>query len=100
MGGSRREKRMRKRRIFAEIIGGIGAMKSHREHEVAVEQDSGNVFADIGLANPEERLAKADLAMRIAAAIRARRVTQAPAARGLQIAKPKSSRRLGGQSTR
>jgi predicted XRE-type DNA-binding protein len=90
---------MRKRRIFAEIIGGIGAMKSHREHEVAVEQGSGNVFADIGLANPEERLAKADLAIRIAAAIRARRLTQARAARVLKIDQPKVSRLLRGQLT-
>jgi hypothetical protein len=36
---------------------------------------SGNVFADIGLPNPEERLAKADLAIRISEAIRARRLT-------------------------
>jgi Helix-turn-helix domain len=40
------------------------------------EQGSGNVFADIGLLNPEERLAKADLAIRIAETIQARRLTQ------------------------
>jgi len=28
-------------------------------------EGSGNVFADLGLPNPEERLAKADLAIRI-----------------------------------
>src|SRR5260370_31468781 len=59
---------------------------------IPVEESSGNVFADIGLANPEERLAKADLAIRIAAAIRARRLTQARAERGLKIDQPKVSR--------
>lgn len=62
-----------------------------------VEESSGNVFADLGLANPEERLAKADLAIRIAAAIRARRLTQASAARVLGIDQPKISRLLRGQ---
>jgi len=88
---------MRKRRIFAEITEGIEAMKSHREHTVAVENSSGNVFADIGLPNPEERLAKADLAIRIAAAIRGRHLTQARAARVLKIDQPKVSRLLRGQ---
>ena len=37
---------------------------------IDVVEGSGNVFADIGLANPEERLAKADLAIRISSAIR------------------------------
>ena len=64
---------------------------------IPVEESSGNVFADIGLANPEERLAKADLAIRIAAAIRARRLTQARAARVLKIDQPKVSRLLRGQ---
>jgi hypothetical protein len=30
-------------------------------NRIEVEEGSGNVFADIGLPNPEERLAKADL---------------------------------------
>jgi predicted XRE-type DNA-binding protein len=58
---------------------------------------SGNVFADIGLPNPEERLAKAELAIRIAEAIRARRLTQTRAARILRIDQPKISRLLRGQ---
>ena len=31
--------------------------------KIQVEESSGNVFADIGLPNPEERLAKAELAV-------------------------------------
>jgi predicted XRE-type DNA-binding protein len=68
-----------------------------RRTSIPVEQGSDNVFADIGLPNPEERLAKADLAIRIAAAIRARRLTQARAARVLKIDQPKVSRLLRGQ---
>ena len=64
---------------------------------IVVEESSGNVFADLGLPNPEERLAKAHLAFRIGAAIRARRLTQARAARLLKIDQPKISRLLRGQ---
>jgi len=65
--------------------------------EIEVEESSGNVFADIGLPNPEERLAKADLAIRIAETIRARRLTQTRAAHILKIDQPKISRLLRGQ---
>ena len=64
---------------------------------IAVEEGSGNVFADIGLSNPEDRVAKADLAIRIAEAIRARRLTPTRAAHILQIDQPKISRLLRGQ---
>ena len=62
-----------------------------------MEESSGNVFADIGLSKPEERLAKADLAIRIAETIRARRLTQTRAARILKIDQPKISRLLQGR---
>jgi len=88
---------MRKRRIFMEMMEAVEAMRRVREGEHAVEKGSGNVFADLGLPNPEERLAKADLAIRIAAAIRGRRLTQARAARVLRIDQPKVSRLLRGQ---
>lgn len=65
--------------------------------KIKVEEGTGDVFADIGLADPEERLAKADLVVRIAEAIRARRLTQIRAARILQIDQPKISRLLRGQ---
>jgi len=65
--------------------------------KIQVEEGSGNVFADIGLPNPEQRLAKAGLAIRISEAIRARRLTQARAARLLKIDQPKISRLLRGQ---
>ncbi len=60
---------------------------------------SGNVFADLGLANAEEQLAKAELASRINQAIRQRRLTQAAAAELLGIDQPKVSRLLRGYLT-
>ena len=65
-----------------------------------VEEGSGNVFADIGLTNPEERLAKADLAIGISQAIRTRRPTQTRAAHMLGIDQPKISRLLRGSAIR
>src|SRR5215813_1039806 len=64
---------------------------------IEVHYGSDNVFADIGLPNPEEHLAKAELAWRITVAIRTRRLTQARAARLLKIDQPKISRLLRGQ---
>jgi predicted XRE-type DNA-binding protein len=64
---------------------------------IEVEEGSANVFADIGLRNPEERFTKAALAIRIADAIRSRRLTRANAARILKIDQPKISRLLRGQ---
>jgi hypothetical protein len=46
--------------------------------KIAVEEGSDNVFADIGLPDPEERLAKADLAICISEVIRARRSPHRP----------------------
>ncbi len=65
--------------------------------KISVVEGSGNIFADLGLPNPEERLAKADLAIRIASAIRERKLTQAHAARILKIDQPKISRLLRGR---
>lgn len=64
--------------------------------KIEIEESSDNVFADIGLPKPEERLAKADLAIRITEAIRARRLTQTRAAPILKIDQPKISRLLRG----
>ncbi|MFZ0887908.1 MAG: helix-turn-helix transcriptional regulator [Candidatus Binataceae bacterium] len=65
--------------------------------KIKVEEGSGNVFADIGLPNPEERLAKAQLAYRIGETIRVRRLTQAAAAALLGVDQPKISRLMGGR---
>ena len=70
---------------------------------IAVEDGSGDVFADVGLPHPQERFAKADLAIRIAAtiriasAIRMQRLTQNRAAHTLHIDQAKISRLLRGR---
>jgi predicted XRE-type DNA-binding protein len=66
-------------------------------NKITVEEGSGNVFADIGLPSPEQRLAKAALAFRIAGSIRTRRLTQTQVARILKIDEPKISPLLRGQ---
>src|SRR5690348_18495336 len=72
-------------------------MTVNMDKKIQVEHGSANIFADLGLPHPEERLAKADLAIRIAETIRARRLTQTEAARMLKIDQPKISRLLRGQ---
>lgn len=64
--------------------------------DVSVTPSSGNVFADLGLKNPDEHLLKSMLAMRIAAAITARGDTQHAAATLLGIDQPKVSKLVRG----
>ncbi len=61
------------------------------------EPSSGNVFADLGLADPGEHLIKAGLVLRIDRTIRQRRLTQAVAAELMGIDQPKVSAMLAGQ---
>jgi predicted XRE-type DNA-binding protein len=61
------------------------------------EPSSGNVFADLGLANPGEHLIKAGLVVRIHRIIRQRKLTQADAAELMGIDQPKVSAMLAGQ---
>ena len=64
---------------------------------IKLEKSSGNVFADIGLDAPEERLAKSDLALKIAQIISKRQLSQTKAAALLSITQPKVSAILNGQ---
>ena len=61
-----------------------------------VTPSSGNVFADIGLADADELLIKADLAISIAAIIKQRGLNQTAAAKVLGIDQPKVSRLVRG----
>jgi predicted XRE-type DNA-binding protein len=61
-----------------------------------VTKGSGNVYADIGLKNPDEHALKAELVQRIAAALRQEELTQKEAARRLGVAQPDVSRMLNG----
>jgi predicted XRE-type DNA-binding protein len=62
-----------------------------------VVSGSGNVFADLGLSNPEERLAKAQLVHRIAEIIKERNLTQAKAGAILGIDQAKVSKLVRGR---
>lgn len=64
---------------------------------IAVTRGSTNVFADLGYANSEEMLAKAQLVSRISDLIKQRRLTQSDAATLLEIDQPNVSRLLRGQ---
>ncbi|GMV87727.1 MAG: hypothetical protein AMXMBFR81_06580 [Chthonomonas sp.] len=65
--------------------------------EGTVFYGSGNVFADMGLPNPEERLAKAQLASAIRDIIQARGLTQKQAADMLGTDQPKVSKIIRGR---
>jgi predicted XRE-type DNA-binding protein len=63
------------------------------------EPSSGNVFADIGIANPEQALAKAEIARQVNRIIQARGLTQAAAAALLGIDQPRVSALSKGRLT-
>lgn len=66
--------------------------------EDMVTEGSGNVFADPGVAEPAEELAKAQLASPIREAIKRRKLTQAAAAVMVGLDQPKIQ--VGGASLR
>ena len=53
--------------------------------DAAVEESMGNVFADLGLPNPEERLLKAELGRQIRHLITTRKLTQTAAGKLLGV---------------
>ena len=71
--------------------------------EIRIQPSNGNVFRDLNLPNPEERLIKAELTRRISGIINQKGLTQIEAAELLGIDQPKVSAltrgRLSGFST-
>lgn len=65
--------------------------------KITATRGTANVFADLGYANSEEMLAKAQLVSRISDIIKQRRLTQSDAAALLGIDQPNVSRLLRGQ---
>lgn len=63
---------------------------------VDYEVSSGNVFADLGLPNPEERMAKALLSIAIERAMRAAHLSHAAAAEFMQCTEADLSRVIRG----
>src|SRR5437763_837548 len=62
-----------------------------------LEPSSGNVFADLGLADAAEHLVKAGLVVKIQRILQQRHLTQAEAAQIMGIDQPKVSAMLGGR---
>ena len=62
-----------------------------------ITRGSGNVFADIGIPDPETHLVKAELVRRIAGLIEADGLTQGVAAERMGMSQPDVSKMLKGQ---
>ncbi len=72
-------------------------MVKKRKADIPVTAGSGNVFADLGFAEPDEELTKAQLASHIRQVIEQRRLTQRAAASLMGIDQPKVSALLNGR---
>ena len=64
---------------------------------IPIEEGSGNVYADLGYADSEAMLIKAQLVSKMAEIIKTRGLTQAEAAEKLGLTQPKVSTLLKGQ---
>jgi predicted XRE-type DNA-binding protein len=73
----------------------VSAIAAHPP--IAVTPSSGNVFADIGVRDPEEALAKAQLAGQIRDIVRRRRLTPVGAARVMGLNQAKVSALMNGR---
>ena len=72
--------------------------KNVRTGKPTVTQSSGNVFADLGFANPEQEQLKADLTLQIYRTLKARGLTQTKAGELLGIKQPHVSSLMRGRS--
>ena len=72
-------------------------MARRRDADTTITPSSGNVFADMGLPEPEEELTKAQLASQLREVIRRQRLTQVAAASRMGIDQPKVSALLNGR---
>ena len=66
-------------------------------NDTIIQDGSGNVFADLGIENADEYMAKSELAAEILRIVQRRRLTQAEAAKLLGIRQPKVSDLLRGR---
>ena len=65
---------------------------------IGVEEGSGNVFADLGFANPEQEQLKAHLTLQVYRTLKERGLTQAKAGEILGIKQPHVSNLMRGRS--
>ena len=64
---------------------------------IKIKKSSGNVYADLGMADAAEMVVKAQLATKIGEIIKNRKWSQQQAARVLGLTQPKLSKMLNGQ---
>lgn len=64
---------------------------------IEIEQSTGNVYTDLGIADADEMIVKAQLATKIGEIIKDRKWSQQQAADVLRITQPKLSKMLRGQ---
>ncbi len=69
-----------------------------KKDSFGVEDSSGNVFADLGFANPEQELLKARLTLEIYRTIKRRGLTQVKAGEILGVKQPHVSNLMRGRS--
>ena len=74
-------------------------MKTRLMDGIEVQQGSGNVFADLGLADAEKLKIKTGLVIEIRKAMRSRGLTQQDAAKRMGITQPKVSDMMRGDFT-
>jgi predicted XRE-type DNA-binding protein len=79
------------------VVNKVGGKKPANREPATIDRGSGNVFADLGLPNPDLALAKAELIQRIRNLIAERKLTQAKAADILGIDQPKVSALVRGR---
>ena len=80
-----------------EYLSKASKLRESRPTDDRIERSSGNVFADPGFRDAEQRLLKARLATKIAQLIEAKGWTQAQTAARTALDQPKVSRLLRGQ---
>src|SRR5688572_8531644 len=76
---------------------GKSVKKAKNTIKPRIEASSGNVFADLGIPNPDLALAKAELVQRIRTIIADRKLTQSGAAQILGLDQPKVSSLVRGR---
>lgn len=79
---------------------GTKATRAKLQQRIEIEPSSGNVFEDLGLPHPVERLAKAELARVIRTIVSEKGWTQRRAAKALGIAPPDMSDLMRGKLVR
>jgi predicted XRE-type DNA-binding protein len=81
------------------MTGGLRGAEAQKtmSGKIPVQDSSGNVFADLGIENADEYLAKSELSAQILRIVERRRLTQAAAGELLGVTQPKVSALLNGR---